>query len=182
MRPPQDPKKDLHACEFCGGLLDVLYEFDAFDPEHMRRTWHQRRLSGEPIDRSGLWRFRELLPFRRPHFSAHHFAFRRLDAAGGNAPHRLVGGTGAPDDQASGQQSHRLVQGSRHVRLHHSRRSARGTHRGVRVDGQYFVVDGRLRQRAPGIKALLFVPYKQISAAKLAQALDFGAMVVEVGR
>jgi threonine synthase len=32
-----------------------------------------------------------------------------------------------------------------------------------------------------GIKALLFVPYKQISAAKLAQALDFGAMVVEVG-
>ena len=32
-----------------------------------------------------------------------------------------------------------------------------------------------------GMKALLFVPYKQISAAKLAQALDFGAMVVEVG-
>jgi threonine synthase len=32
-----------------------------------------------------------------------------------------------------------------------------------------------------GMKALLFVPYKQISAAKLAQALDFGALVVEVG-
>lgn len=32
-----------------------------------------------------------------------------------------------------------------------------------------------------GIKALLFVPYRQISAAKLAQALDFGAIVVEVG-
>ena len=32
-----------------------------------------------------------------------------------------------------------------------------------------------------GLKALLFVPYKQISAAKLAQALDFGALVVEVG-
>ena len=29
-----------------------------------------------------------------------------------------------------------------------------------------------------GLKALLFVPYKQISAAKLAQALDFGALVV----
>src|SRR5437763_135583 len=31
------------------------------------------------------------------------------------------------------------------------------------------------------MKALLFVPYRQISAAKLAQALDFGALVVEVG-
>ena len=32
-----------------------------------------------------------------------------------------------------------------------------------------------------GMKALLFVPYRQISAAKLAQAIDFGALVVEVG-
>jgi threonine synthase len=32
-----------------------------------------------------------------------------------------------------------------------------------------------------GMKSLLFVPYRQISAAKLAQALDFGALVVEVG-
>jgi threonine synthase len=31
------------------------------------------------------------------------------------------------------------------------------------------------------MKALLFVPYRQVSAAKLAQALDFGALVVEVG-
>ncbi len=59
----QDPKKDLHSCEFCGGLLDVQYDFEPFDPEQMRRIWHQRRLSGEPIDRSGLWRFRELIPF-----------------------------------------------------------------------------------------------------------------------
>jgi threonine synthase len=32
-----------------------------------------------------------------------------------------------------------------------------------------------------GMKSLLFVPYRQISAAKLAQALDFGSLVVEVG-
>ena len=32
-----------------------------------------------------------------------------------------------------------------------------------------------------GMRALLFVPYRQISAAKLAQALDFGSLVVEVG-
>jgi threonine synthase len=32
-----------------------------------------------------------------------------------------------------------------------------------------------------GMRALLFVPYRQISAAKLAQAFDYGALVVEVG-
>jgi len=32
-----------------------------------------------------------------------------------------------------------------------------------------------------GMKAILFVPYGQISAAKLAQALDFGATAIEIG-
>jgi len=35
-------------------LLEVKYEFDRLDPEHYRHAWHQRRLSGEPIDRSGV--------------------------------------------------------------------------------------------------------------------------------
>src|SRR5579863_5728227 len=62
----QDTKKEGHLCALCGGLLDVKYEFTAFDPEELRRAWHQRRLSGEPIDRSGVWRFRELIPFVGP--------------------------------------------------------------------------------------------------------------------
>src|SRR2546422_10195255 len=62
----QDPKKDSYLCSTCGGLLDVKYEFDPFNPEELRRAWHQRRLSGEPIDRSGVWRFRELIPFVEP--------------------------------------------------------------------------------------------------------------------
>ena len=62
----QDPRKDGHACSVCGGLLEVRYEFEKIDPERLRTTWHQRRLSGEPIDRSGVWRFRELIPFVEP--------------------------------------------------------------------------------------------------------------------
>ena len=62
----QDPKKEGHHCVFCGGLLEVKYDFPPFDPEETRRMWHQRRLSGEPIDRSGAWRFRELIPFVEP--------------------------------------------------------------------------------------------------------------------
>src|SRR5579872_2804316 len=62
----QDPKRGAHLCAFCGGLLEVKCEFDVLDPGALRSTWHQRRLSGEPIDRSGVWRFRELLPFVNP--------------------------------------------------------------------------------------------------------------------
>ena len=34
----QNPKKDAHACADCGGLLEVRYEFEAFDPEALRRA------------------------------------------------------------------------------------------------------------------------------------------------
>ena len=62
----QDPRKESHLCAYCGGLLEVKYELEPFDPEKLRHAWHQRRLSGEPIDRSGVWRFRELIPFVEP--------------------------------------------------------------------------------------------------------------------
>ncbi|HEX2711921.1 MAG TPA: hypothetical protein VHM88_06825, partial [Candidatus Acidoferrales bacterium] len=59
----QEIQKKTHDCDFCGGLLEVNYEFEGFDPEAVRHTWRQRRLSDAPADRSGVWRFRELLPF-----------------------------------------------------------------------------------------------------------------------
>src|SRR5690349_2771152 len=62
----QGSKKEGHLCAACGGLLEVRYDFEPFDSEYLRRAWHQRRLSGEPIDRSGVWRFRELIPFVEP--------------------------------------------------------------------------------------------------------------------
>ena len=62
----QDPRKESQVCACCGCLLEVKYELDPFDPEKLRHAWHQRRLSGEPIDRSGVWRFRELIPFVEP--------------------------------------------------------------------------------------------------------------------
>src|SRR5437763_16648763 len=65
-RQRQDPKKDSYLCSTCGGLLEVKHELDAFDPEGLRQAWHRRRLSGEPLHRSGGWRFREPIPFVQP--------------------------------------------------------------------------------------------------------------------
>lgn len=52
-----------YRCGECGDLLDVVYDFPSFDVEQLKRTFDERLLSNRPIDRSGVWRYRELLPF-----------------------------------------------------------------------------------------------------------------------
>lgn len=51
-------------CPRCGDLLDVCYDFDRVPvPKTLREfeaRWSNRR---QPLDLSGVWRFRELLPF-----------------------------------------------------------------------------------------------------------------------
>src|SRR3989344_3143037 len=45
-------------------LLDVIYDFPkALNPEQLKQVWRKRRMSNNPLDASGVWRFRELLPF-----------------------------------------------------------------------------------------------------------------------
>jgi threonine synthase len=54
----------LYVCPRCGGLLDVVLEAYAdVDPEWLRALWTSRLASFDPRDRSGVWRYRELLPF-----------------------------------------------------------------------------------------------------------------------
>jgi threonine synthase len=178
-RKKQDPKKDAHACAFCGGLLEVNYEFDPFDPEELRHTWHQRRLSGEPIDRSGVWRFRELIPIIEP-------GTRIVSLSEGSTP--LVGTRRAG-----------WWAGPVHLTIKHQGSNPTGSFKDLGMTACITRAASRNIRRVAcastgntsssmaayagraGLKALLFVPYRQISAAKLAQALDFGALVVEVG-
>src|SRR4051794_2063000 len=55
--------KPLYQCPKCGDLLDVVYELGKIDPEQLKRTFDARLASKRPIDQSGVWRYRELLPF-----------------------------------------------------------------------------------------------------------------------
>jgi threonine synthase len=53
-------------CAYCGELLEV--EFPGWagsaapHPEKLRATWRERRTSNQPLDASGVWRFRDVLP------------------------------------------------------------------------------------------------------------------------
>src|SRR5271169_803538 len=53
-------------CVHCGDLLEV--EFDSWshgagpDPAKLKSVWRERRTSNLPLDASGVWRFRDVLP------------------------------------------------------------------------------------------------------------------------
>ncbi len=56
-------------CAQCGELFEVEYPgwsqrggHDRPNPGALKWLWRERRCSGEPLDESGVWRFRELLP------------------------------------------------------------------------------------------------------------------------
>jgi threonine synthase len=55
------------ACPNCGGLLDVVYDWDRLSPPRSLRElegqWAKRN---DPLAFSGVWRFRDLLPFAPP--------------------------------------------------------------------------------------------------------------------
>jgi len=47
----------------CGGLLDVVHDFSKWSgrADELKQLFAERRLSDTPADRSGIWRFRELV-------------------------------------------------------------------------------------------------------------------------
>ena len=49
-------------CEKCGDLLEAVYDWPYIDAEVAQRAWLHRRTSFAPLDQSGVWRFRDLLP------------------------------------------------------------------------------------------------------------------------
>ena len=54
-------------CAACGGLLDVRYEWSGMDAAAQKRVWLERKMSRDPRDLSGVWRFREILQIGRAH-------------------------------------------------------------------------------------------------------------------
>src|SRR2546430_1145058 len=63
----QAPDATAFRCGRCGSLLDVAYDWDRVRPPRSLRDfevkWAKRN---DPLAFSGVWRFRELLPFAPP--------------------------------------------------------------------------------------------------------------------
>jgi threonine synthase len=49
-------------CANCGDLLEFFFPGWSFDPAALKLLWLNRKTSRNPLDQSGVWRFRELVP------------------------------------------------------------------------------------------------------------------------
>ncbi|MBI4455985.1 MAG: threonine synthase [Acidobacteria bacterium] len=173
---------DIHdrslSCRRCGNLLEVAFEPELRDWPGLKRIWWERRVSGVPLDRSGIWRFREFLPdLYRPE--------EVVTLEEGNVP--LLS---APRSAA--------YAGLKNLRFKHLGWNPTGSFKdgGMTVaitHAKYLGVTqvacastgntaasmAAYAARA-GISARVYLPQGAISKAKLAQSVDYGAEIVQV--
>lgn len=172
-----DSTERIYTCVRCGGLLDVVYELAAFAPEQLKGKWDGRLASKANADRSGVWRFRELLPtadeaqivtmiegntqiFDAPR-SAEYAGMKRL-----SLKHLGLNPTGSFKDLG-------MTTGvTQAICLNAQSVACAST-------GNTSASMAAYAARA-GIKAFVFIPSGQIALGKLSQALDYGAIVVQI--
>jgi threonine synthase len=167
-----------YRCDSCGGLLDVEYEMAAPDRAALLATWQGRKASGLVEDQSGVWRFREMLPFV---------------AAGQGVVTLAEGNTPLVQAARAGEWA-----GGVNLTVKHQGANPTGSFKDLGMTacvtqgailgcgvvacastGNTSASMSAYAARA-GMKALVFVPAGKITQAKLAQALEFGAMVIEI--
>ncbi|HEY6293343.1 MAG TPA: threonine synthase [Terriglobia bacterium] len=178
-RARQDASRTAYQCARCAGLLEVQYDFPRLDPEATRRLWNERRLRDEALDRSGVWRFRELIDFIES-------SAKVVSLAEGRTPllEAPCAGRWAGEVRLSVKHQGNNPTGS-FKDLGMTAAITRAVALGVRVvacasTGNTSSSMAAYAARA-GLRPLVFVPAGRISSAKLAQALDFGAFVIELG-
>jgi threonine synthase len=168
----------LYVCSRCRGLLEVVRtdEF-SFNPTSLRELWKQRLTSNDPRDRSGVWRFREFLPFAGD--------TEVVSLGEGNTP--LYDATRSAD-----------YAGLSRLKLKHQGCNPTGSFKDTGMTtavtqaqklGARQVACASTGNTAASLAAYaaranlvcaIIVPGGQVSHAKLAQALDYGARVLEI--
>jgi len=168
----------LYVCPRCGGLLDIeRTDAIAIDPAALRELWRARLTSRDARDRSGVWRFREFLPFDD--------GDPIVTLAEGNTP--LYDAPRSAD-----------YCGLRQLQLKHQGNNPTGSFKDTgmtvavtqaRKLGARLVACASTGNTAASLAAYaaranlvcaIIVPSGQVSHAKLAQALDYGAKVLEI--
>jgi threonine synthase len=169
-----------YSCDDCGGLLEVVYDFEGAAPGDWPRLWRSRLGSESEADRSGVWRFRELLPFLSPE------QIHVVSLGEGGTPlvraNRSASWAGLDQlwvKHQGGNPTGSFKDLGMTACISHGV-SVGATAVACASTGNTSASMAAYAARA-GLPALLFVPEGAVSAAKLAQAIDFGARVVEAG-
>jgi threonine synthase len=169
----------LYTCTTCGGLLDVAYDFKAASSVgEMKRLFRERKMVEADPERSGVWRFRELLPFvsdlahvvtlaegNTPLYSAPRSAdYGGLDAL--RFKHQGMNPTGSFKDNG-------MTTGvTQAVALGATAVVCAST-------GNTSASMAAYAARA-NMRSFVFIPADQVAYGKLSQSLEYGAKVVEI--
>ena len=164
----------IYTCEVCNGLLDLVHEVKAFEPEQLKKLWDERLASKIPADQSGVWRFRELLP----------------EISEEKIVTMLEGNTQIFDAPRSAE-----FAGMKRLAFKHLGMNPTGSFKDLGMTtgvtqaaklgaksvacastGNTSASMAAYAARA-GIKAIIFIPSGQIALGKLSQALDYGATI-----
>lgn len=164
-------------CPECAGLLAFDLDHTGLDGAALRERFRARRTSSDPLDRSGVWRFRELLPFiaagsvitLRENDVPLYAARTGAEFAGSsNVAYLHLGMNPTASFKDAGMT----------VAISHAK--ATGARLAVCAStGNTAAAMAAYAARA-GIAAVVLVPYGGVSEAKLAQTLDYGATVAGI--
>ena len=171
-------------CSQCGDLLEISYpdwqsgRAAGLDASALKSLWLQRRLSRLPIDESGVWRFRELLPPLRDWSQA-------ITLREGNTPlyelpkcariagmqqlyakHQGMNPTGSFKDTG-------MTVAASFARQEGFRWVACASTGNTSASMAAYAARG-------GMRALVLIPEGHISWSKLSQSLDYGALTCQL--
>ncbi len=175
-------------CANCGELFEVEYPWSEGSPGRagagllpnthaLRHLWEERRTSTLSLDQSGVWRFRELLPIVAPERvvtlregnTPLYEMPRAAEAAGLNwllAKHQGMNPTGSfKDTGMTAALSAAVAGGFEWV--------------ACASTGNTSAAMAAYAARA-GLKSLVLIPEGKISWGKLSQAMDYGALTVQL--
>jgi threonine synthase len=161
----------------CGGTLDVLHDLEALRGELTLETFDRRLGSRRPEDRSGVWRFRELvLPFTGEEIVTRGEGRTRLHEASGLASragvdtllfkHEGENPTGSFKDRG-------MTTGVTVARALGKRRVACASTGNTSASMASYAA-------VAGMEAIVFIPEGKIAFGKLGQALAHGARTLQI--
>jgi threonine synthase len=168
----------LYNCPKCGGLIEVVYSGAQIGAVDLKRMFRERRMSIRPLDASGVWRYRELLPFLENYADV-------VTLREGDTPlleSSIAARYGGLDRIAFKHQGFNPTGSFKDNGMTAGVAQARalGMKRVACVSTGNTSASMAAYAAAAEIEALIFLPHGNISFGKLAQALEYGARTLEV--
>jgi len=168
----------LYTCPKCGGLLEAAYEFRGAAPETVRCLWRERRLSDAPLDRSGVWRYREMLPFLDDYSRVVTLREGNTPLLDAPAAARYAGLDGLAFKHQGYNPSGSFKDNGMTAGVAQALRL--GMEIVACVSTGNTSASMAAYAAAGGLKAVIFIPRGNIAYGKLAQALEYGALTFQV--